>query len=206
MNRSLRVLGFLFLLFFLGLPTKSIAQQDSQKGYVVTVANDTLYGEVRDRKTGAFGKLYKKIKFKGKKGKSRYAPKEILSYKIGNTKFESLPLISTGHFFDDEYEVNNNGDFRFLKVVEKGYLSYYQLEFEDADSGYIDSIAYFMKKGDTRLVRVNQGIFGLKRKKLATFFSECPELAQDIQNKQVKNPLEIVRFYNNWKANNPQQK
>lgn len=156
MYKAIRLVGFLFsLIFFLGLPFESAAQDDYQKGYVVTNAGDTIYGLVRDRKTGAFGKLYKKIKLKEKKGKSRYAPKEIISYKIGNTTFESIQLSSTGSFFDDEYTVSSNGDFRFLKVVEKGYLSYYYWEYEDADSGYIDRIPFFKKKDSDVLVRVN---------------------------------------------------
>ena len=170
MYKTLRLVGFVFTLIFLGLPFKGVAQDDFQKGNVVTNANDTLYGLVRDRKIGAFGKLYKKIKFKGKEGKSRYAPKEIISYKIGNTTYESMQLMSTGHFFDTEYRVSSEGDFQFLKIVVKGSLSYYQLEFEDANSGYIDTTAFFKKKDNTVLIRVNQGLFGLKRKKLASFF------------------------------------
>lgn len=197
-----KLAGFLStLVFFFGLPFESTAQDDYQQGYVVTIANDTLYGMVRDRKSGAFSKLYKKIKFKGKKGKSKYAPKEIISYKIGAATFESMPLISAGHFFDSEYEVSPRGDFHFLKIVEKGYLSYYLLEYEDSDSGYVDSTAFFKKENDDILVRVNQGIFGLKRKKLAAFLSECPELAQRIRTKQIKDALEIVHFYNDWKSN-----
>ena len=202
MCKVLRLSGFFStLIFFFGLPFESIAQDDYQEGYVVTNANDTLYGMVRDRKTGAFGKLYKKIKFKGKRGKSRYAPKEIKSYKIGDITFESMPLISAGHFFDVEYEVSPRGDFQFLKVVEKGYLSYYQLEYEDSDSGYVDNTAFFKKENGNILVRVNQGIFGLKRKKLAAFFIDCPELAERIRTKQIKDAMEIIHFYNDWKSN-----
>lgn len=60
--KALRLVGFLFAIIFLGLPLECTAQDDYQNGYVVTNAGDTIYGLVRDRKTGAFGKLYKKIK------------------------------------------------------------------------------------------------------------------------------------------------
>ncbi len=192
---------FTTLVFFFGLPFESAAQADYQEGYVVTNANDTLYGLVRDKKTGAFGKIYKKIRIKQKRKKSRYAPKEIISYKIGDATFETMQLISTGRFFEDEYTVSSEGDFQFLKVIEKGYLCYYYMEYEDADSGYIDAVAFFKKRDGNILVRVNQGIFGLKRKKVAAFLSDCPELAQRIRMKQIKRPLEIVQFYNHWKAN-----
>jgi len=172
--------------------------------YVVTNSNDTLYGKIRDRKIGAFGKLYKKIKFKGKKGKSKYSPKEIMAYRIGQSLFESFPLIHDGSFLDNQYTVSADGDFQFLKLVEKGHLSYYLMEFEDPDSGHIDTIGYFKKQTGNTLVRVRQGLFGLKRKKLAAFFSDCPELSKKIRTKQIKTPIEIVSFYNNWKAHNPE--
>lgn len=204
MYEVLKLTGFLStLIIFIGLPNESIAQDDFQEGYVVTNSNDTLYGLIRDRKIGAFGKLFKKIRFKGRLGKSKYAPKEIISYKKGEATFETLQLISTGHFFNEEYQVSTNGDFRFLKVVERGYLNYYLLEYEDADSGYIDSTAFLKKRNEYVLVRVNQGLFGLKRKKLAIFFSDYPELANRILNKRVKHPIEIVSIYNKWKTENP---
>ncbi len=200
MHKAFRLAGFLLPLILLAFPLQSAAQNDAQEGYVVTLANDTLYGLLRDRKSGAFSKLYKKIKFKGKRGKSRYSPKEIKSYTLGSTTFESLQIIPSGGFLDDEYTLSAAGDFQFLKVVAKGSLNYYLMEFEDADSGYIDTIAFFKKEDGHTLVRVHQGVFGLKRKKLAQFLSDCPELAQDILKKRIKNPMEIVRFYNNWKC------
>jgi len=197
------VYTIIFLISVLILPFQGIAQNgDFEEGYVVTNAKDTLYGNIRDRKTGVFHELYRKIRFKGKGGKSRYAPREIVSYKIGQSLFESLPLVSNGSFFNDAYFVSPEGDYQFLKVLEKGYVSHYLMEFEDEDSGDIDNIAYFKKIDGNTLIRVNQGIFGLKRKCLAMFFSDCPELAQKIRTKQVKTAMEIVDFYNEWKANN----
>lgn len=181
-------------------PNELKAQSDFQKGYVVIRENDTLYGSVRDRKTGAFSRLYDKIRFKGKSGKRKYAPKDLIAYKKGNTTYEALQVLSTGSLFDDEYRISSNGTFQFFRVVERGYLSYYLLEYEDADSGYVDTIAYFKKRDSNRLVRVNQGLFGLKRKKLGAYFSDCPLLAERIRNKEIKQPLEILHFYNSWKA------
>ncbi len=204
MYKYFGLVGFLPMLVFLfGSPYTINAQIDYQEGYVVTNTNDTLYGLIKDRKTGAFGKLYKKIRFKGKKSKSKYGPKQIVSYKKGETNFETLQLIRTGHFLADEYEVSPKGDYQFLKVVASGHVIYYQMEFEDADSGYIDTIAFFKKKVGANLVRVNQGVFGLKRRKLAAFFSDCPDLAQRIRTKRIKNAIEIVDFYNNCKSENP---
>lgn len=202
MKNAFRAASFLCTLIFCSLTFKGLAQKGFEEGYVVTRSKDTLYGKIRDRKSGAFSSLYKKIKFRGKKGKSKYSPKEIIAYKIGAFHFESLPIVHHGWFFDEQLTVSLNGDFQFLKVIAKGHLSYYLMEFEDPDSGSIDTTGFFKKSDGSTLVRVNQGIFGLKRKKLAAFFSDCPELSQKIQTKQIKTPLEIVDFYNNWKAHN----
>ena len=81
------------LVFFLGLTFEGAAQDDYQQGYVVTNTNDTLHGMVRDRKTGASGEIYDKIRFKSKGRKKRLAPNDIQGYKIGNTEFKSLFLV-----------------------------------------------------------------------------------------------------------------
>ncbi|MEO9894223.1 hypothetical protein [Aurantibacter sp.] len=203
MKKAFRSYRFIILIFILvGWPQENISQNGFQEGYVVTKTNDTLYGVVRDRKLGAFAKLYKKIKFKGKKGKTKYAAKDLFAYKNGDVTFEIMKITRTGQFFNQQLQLSDSGDYEFFKVIHKGNLSYYMLEFEDADSGHIDGNAYFKKENEDVLIRVNQGVFGLKRKKLARYFSDYPELSQRILNKQLNSPLEIVRFYNTWKINN----
>ena len=63
---------------------------------------------------------------------------------------------------------------------------------------YID---YFKRKDDDYMVRVTQGIFGLKKKRLAEYFKDCPELVQKIEFKELKRPFEIAQFYNNCIGN-----
>ena len=193
---------FIPIFILIGWPQEIIAQNGFQEGYVVTKTNDTLYGVVRDRKLGAFVRLYKKIKFKGKKGKSKYAATDLIAYKIGDITFEIMKISRTGQFFNQQLQLSDEGDYEFFKVIHKGNLSYYMLEFEDADSGHIDANAYFKKENENILIRVNQGIFGLKRKKLARYFSDYTELSQRILNKQLNSALEIVHFYNAWKIDN----
>ena len=80
------------LVFFLGLTFEGAAQDDYQQGYVVTNTNDTLHGMVRDRKTGASGEIYDKIRFKSKGRKKRLAPNDIQGYKIATcSPADSLP-------------------------------------------------------------------------------------------------------------------
>lgn len=189
------------LIIFFGLPLESTAQKEYQEGYVITNVSDTLYGLIKDRKAGSFGKLYKKIKFRGDKGRSKYGPNEIKAYKQGQNIFESIWLNETGYFLSQKYtSAPNSGDRQFLKVVSKGYLTYYQLEFTDGESDFIDAIDLFKKEDGNVLIRVTQGIFGLKRKSLIRFFNDCPPLIEKIQKNEVKYPAEVANFYNSWKS------
>jgi len=196
--------GFLLFSITILCSFSVLGQKNFEEGYVVLKNQDTIYGLVKDRKPHPFGSLFKKIKFKGKRGKSRYSPKEILAYKKGGSFFETLWVKGSGRFFDQNYtSIEGSGTREFFKVVEKGFVTYYHHEFEDADSGYIDHIDYFKKDNNSKLIRVSQGIFGLKRKALATFFSDCPSLVENILNKNIKSGFEVARFYNEWKADNP---
>lgn len=181
----------------------AFGQKNYEEGYVVLKSNDTIYGLVKDRKPHPFGSLFKKIKFKGKRGKTKYGPKKILAYKKGGNLFETLWIEGSGKFFDQSYTSSEGlGTPEFFKVVEKGFVTYYHHEFEDADSGYIDHIEYFKKNDNSKLIRISQGIFGLRRKALASFFRDCPPLAENILNKNIKSGFEVARFYNEWKAVN----
>lgn len=192
----------IWVLFFTCM--NSFAQKGYEKGFVVLNTKDTLFGLIKDRKEHPFERLYKKIKFKGKRGKARYKPTQILAYKKGGSTFESVWISDSGGFLNQDYSVSAGvGELHFLKVVQKGFLSYYYWEYQDADSGYFDSVGYFKKEDDPVLVRVSQGIFGLRRKKLGDFLDDYPDLALKIRNKKIKNPREIVDIYNNWKEKNP---
>ena len=200
---SFKTISNCFLFFLFILSVNMTGQDAYEKGYIVTLEKDTLYGSVKDRKPDPFGGLFKKIKFKGERGKSKYGPKEILAYKKGGSFFESLWVEDSGRLFDQNYtSIEGSGRPVFLKVVEKGFLTYYHWEFEEEDSSYIDYIAYFKKEDNPNLIRVSQGLFGLRRKALTSFFRDCQPLAQDIQNKKLKSGVEIARFYNAWKEKN----
>ncbi|QCX01989.1 hypothetical protein FGM00_18410 [Aggregatimonas sangjinii] len=189
------------ILFLLTIPLSLFGQKQYEKGFVVLNNQDTLYGFVRDRKPSPFGRLYKKIRFKGEKGRSKYGPEQIRAYRKGGIIFESVWMQETGHFLSQNYtSIANVGEQRFLKVVVKGYLTYYQWEFEDADSDYIDAIDLFKKKDDTSLIRVTQGLFGLKRKSLKRFFKDCPPLVKKLEKKEFKHPIDVANFYNSWKG------
>jgi len=93
----------------------------------------------------------------------------------------------------------NTGEKQFLKLIVKGYLSYYHSEYYNED-GNLDYTTYFKRKNETQLVFVRSGIFGLNKKQLANYFSDCPELQNKILDKTIKRPYEVIAFYNDWVA------
>lgn len=174
-----------------------LSQKDFQSGYVVTNENDTLMGLIKDRKEPPFGKLYNKIVFKKGRKKHKYSPNDIGAYRKGDTQFESLWFQDNTYPFQGKYLSSPNyGNKSFLKVIVKGYLSYYHWEIEDAESDYIDVIDFYKREDDDFFARVSQGIFGLKKKSLAKYFRDYPELALKIENGEIKDPVEIVKKYN----------
>ena len=196
--RNIIIISLICLLFSLSVH----AQKDYERGYIITNSNDTLVGLVKDRKQAPFGKLYKKVYFKNKHKKKKYSPSQIKEYKQGYLVFESVWMDISSHLINEKYtSIPNRGEKEFLKVIEKGYLTYYQREFEYSDSDYIDQISLFKRADENFLVRVTQGVFGLKKKSLIAYFSDCPELVNKIENNELKTPIEIVRFYNSWKSN-----
>lgn len=196
----------LYLIFtFLILPLLVLGQKDYQSGYIITNNNDTLRGHVKDRKSPPYSKLYKKIRFKNNKIiKRKYGPHQIIGYKQGDNQFESLWIDVSHDFFQEKYtNIPNSGEKCFLKVIVKGYLPYYQWEFKEQESDYIWEKSLYKKEDEHSLIRVTQGILGLKKKSLIIYFQDCPGLVDKIKNGELKDPVEIAKFYNKWKVYNP---
>ena len=191
----------LILLVCLMFSISTRAQKDYEQGYIITNSKDTLVGFVKDRKQPPFGKLYKKVYFKNKHKKKKFSPNQIIEYKQGNNEYESVWIDISSHLINEKYtSIPDQGEKEFLKVIERGYLTYYQREFEYADNDYIDQISLFKREDDNYLVRVTQGIFGLKKESLASYFNDCPDLVNKIKNEEIKTPNEIVKFYNSCKT------
>ncbi len=47
------------------------------------------------------------------------------------------------------------------------------------------------------MVRVTQGIMGLKQKRLVEYFNDCPALVKAINNKTLNTAPEVYNFYMN---------
>ncbi len=195
------IITLIFIIAFFLLPTLVFGQKYYQSGYIITINNDTIQGQVKDRKPQPFGKLYKKIRFKGKKFvRRKYGAHQIAGYKQGGNQFESLWIDVSQNLFKQNYtSVPNSGQKCFLKVIIRGYLTYYQWEFQDQESGYIEKIDLYKRMDEPSFVRVTQGILGLKKKRLAEYFQDCPELIYKIENGELKDLVKIVNFYNHNK-------
>ena len=202
-KKIITTLNLLFALLL--LPVLVSGQKDYQTGYIITNKNDTLKGKVKDRKPPPFGKLYKKIRFKKNRlAKRKYGPNQISGYKQGENQFESLWIDVSPNIFKKKYtSIPDFWEKSFMKVIVKGYLTYYHWEFQDYESDYIDEISLYKRYDEPYFARVTQVIFGLKKKRLAEYFQDCPELVYKIGNGELKEPLEIAIFYNNWKGYNP---
>jgi len=188
----------IFLLFFISVEAHLFAQKAYQGGYIIDNNNDTIYGKVKDRIPDPFGKLYKKIRFKASRGlPMRFSPNDIKGYKKGNEEYISMWYYETTEFFNIKtYNSEGYGNKEFFKIAAKGYLSYYYLYYEDEDG--INYKGYFKRDGYEEMVFVRTGIFGLNKKRLAVYFNDCTELKEMIESRKIKDPFEILYYYNKW--------
>ena len=189
---------YLIIILFSCAITSSHAQKkDFFRGYIISPEGDTLEGWVKDRSSGTFMKLYTRIQFKPDKGgKRKYGPGDILAYSASGQLFESVPVVEASEFFKFTYPVSEGNDAVFLKVIAReADLTYYHWEYLDEDSNYLDYIPLFYRDGFYEMVRVTQGVLGLKRNKLASYFSDCPDLVNYILAKQLNNTYEVFDFY-----------
>ncbi|TRX62655.1 hypothetical protein FNH22_00745 [Fulvivirga sp. M361] len=190
-------LAVLNLFFF--LVTQDVYGQEGYfPGHIVTLEGDTLSGQVMDRKSPPFSRIYEKIKFVDARGKrKKYKPTQIAAYRVEDRFFESVWVEQTTRGFSSFYQIRPGvGEKIFLKVVTKGTLTHYQLEFQEQGTEDVDDIDFFKRKDDDYMVRATQGLLGLKRKKLIEYFNDCPSLQSKIQTKAFKYPGPVVDYYN----------
>ncbi len=190
---------FLILPFLLGLSHQLYAQKKGYDwGYIITEKGDTVEGWISDRTSGSFSDLHGKLRFKkeGQLFKNKYSPNDVLGYGYLEAHFVSLPLIEITRLFKTSYLLRNGADRKFLRVVERNAcLNHYEIEFIGDDNFIIDSYPVFHIPGSREMVRVTQGILGIKKKRLSEYFSDCNLLVQAIDNEQVINLQDVYEFY-----------
>jgi hypothetical protein len=197
MQKHLR--GSLLLILFALLSLSTHAQKKGYtQGYIVNNEGETIEGWVKDRSTGTFIELYKRIRFQADKtrGSRKYGPDQILGYGYNDLHFESMPLLEESSFFQFRYYLDDSYDRVFLKIILWNKdLTYYHLEWIESESNYLDYTPLFHRAGSSEMVRVTQGVLGLKKKRLSEYFWDCPALVQAIEKKQLINTHEVFNFY-----------
>ena len=188
---------FIVLLWVMMYPLQAQPKGFSE-GYIVKREGDTLRGWVKDRSPEPFVSLYTKIRFKPENSRIRkkYTPDEILGYGYAGMAFESVPLREDAEFFKFRYYLDDRNNRVFLKVIARnGPLTYYHWEYIDDESNYVDHIPLLHKSHSSEMVRVTQGVLGLKRNRLMEYFRDCPELVRAIDRKEINEITEVFAFY-----------
>jgi hypothetical protein len=178
------------------------AQTETRQDYLSLNVGDTLFGKVEhvDRRGGST-EYYKKIRFTDVKGKrKKYKRSDVESFQVSNVLYEGfwlsqssekIVLVNPRYDFDRE-----NGERYFLRVMSRGRLSHYHLEWwEQGDAG-INGMDMLLKEGDDYFIRATQGLFGLKKKVLSDYFQKCPDLVEKIGQKEIIDPSAVVDYFN----------
>ena len=204
MNKQDSLFFFVVLLFSTHILL--FAQNNDHADYLVLSTGDTLYGRVQHSKEGGFGGrgFHKKVRITDTNGKrKKYKRKNVSGFSVDGSVFESFWLTQQSQSFprvsleNPRYDiVFKNGEQHFLRNVSKGRLNHYELEWFDQESSTLWSMSLLKKEGDRFFIRADQGLFGLKRKVLRNYFSDCPKLQEKIQRKELKKVHQVVTFYN----------
>lgn len=185
-----------FTLILMALPL--MAQKKGYlQGYVVTLEGDTIPGWVQDRNPEPFAAPYNRIRFRPeeKSPRRKYRPGDIRGYRAGDLVFESVPLREETEFFTFRYVLDDTAEAIFLRVVRRdGRLTWYEREFVHDDNNYVDSFPLFHRQGSHEMVRVTQGILGLKKKRLTQYFGECQGLSEALENKKLTTLGQVYTF------------
>lgn len=167
-------------------------------GYIINNEGDVIDGWVKDRSTGTFIELYKRIRFQANKtgGSKKYGPDKIHGYGYNDLHFESMPLTEESSFFQFRYYLDDGYERVFLRIISRNRdLTYYHWEWIDSESNYLDYTPLFHRYGSSEMVRVTQGIMGLKKNRLSEYFRDCPALVHAINKKQLTQIHEVFNFY-----------
>ena len=186
------------LLIISSLGTLHAQKKGYEPGYIVTLEGDTLRGQVKDRSSEPFVEMYPRIRFipEGRSSRQKYRPGEILGYRAGSRVYESLPLWEDAAFFKFRYYLDPSVENVFVRLISRdGPLSYYLQEFIHDDNNFVDAFPLFHLEGEREMVRVTQGILGLKRERLKEYFGDCRALVEALENKELREVEEVYDFF-----------
>lgn len=171
---------------------------------IVLITGDTLYGKVDYFKEGfAWSEFYKKLRLTDINGrKKRFKRKKVISYRVNGYDYESFMLneetnlFTNGRFFDTKYYIDKNGDQYFLKVMAKGNLSHYEMEWIDRDNNDLESMGLIKKTQHDFLIPAENGLSRVLKKVVNDYLSDCTAVTKKITDKEFKYVFQVVDFYN----------
>jgi len=168
------------------------------KGYVIDLNQDTIQGFVKLNKIGLASTSSSRVKFKSDQFifSKRYSPNQILGYGFDNEHFVSLAISTRLRPFKTVQVIDESVERQFLRVVKRSdKLTYYESFFTDEDNDDLNRVPYFHIPYRPEMVRVTQGIFGLKKNRLSEYFEHCPELVEAINGKKITEPIQVYNYY-----------
>lgn len=194
-----KTIGKLSLALFMLASVNAVAQKDDDEpvkeatmGYVITLKNDTIKGEVieRDKKTGLRLDDDKVRLIISPTEKKTFSPGKIKSYFNGEYTFESVEF--------------KDGEFTFMQPLAKGVLTLYQLDVERLKKGVVEvtETQYYLKKTADKQALVTKITYINFRKETPAFIKDHEEMVDEINSKDlVYEDLEkLVKDYNTWAA------
>jgi hypothetical protein len=190
----MRYYRFLLLLFASTLCFISRGQETGYaKGYIVTVAGDTLNGLVKNKNMTPYRVLID-IKFKrDEKSKvETFSPDRLKGFRIGTKQYVSK-----------EVKVNFSVEKLFVEIIVDGHLSYYALEYTGFGAGNISTYVILEKINEkNQLVYDEHSVAINFKKKMAEYLKDAPGLVAKINDGTYtrKHVEAIVNEYNTLKS------
>lgn len=191
-----------FTILYLSTQPLLFSQFEAVSDYLVLNTGDTLLGEVEHvDERGASPEYFRKIRFTNTNGKRfKYRRENVSAFRISHVDYEGFWLSQSSEkivLVNPRYDITSQeGEQYFLRLIKKGPLSHYHLEWYDQGDAGLNWMDLLRKKGDPFFIRATQGILGLKRKVLTYYFQDCPDIRQQIQLKQLNEVEQVVDFYN----------
>jgi hypothetical protein len=186
---TMKYLSKLFVYTFCFLcPFLVCAQSETfQDGFVITTANDTLFGKLFN----AHQKSHVFIKFQSlNKTDTIFTPNHLLSYEIDNQRFVVVPI---------PHPTKHDTAYLFAQVLVDGYASLYKTKLK-TDPFTSPENAFLCKKHDSKTF-----FPAGNTKNLAHFFSDNPSIFNELKtnghqyDNSVKTKTKIFNQYNEWR-------
>jgi hypothetical protein len=164
--------------------------------FVINLKGDTLFGTVKDRKEGFREEQMISVRFTGEGYllPKRFKPHQIIGYSAQGRVYQSFCINKKG-LLSERFVILDGKPTVFLRCTySDARIQLFFYDFSD-DDGRIESVPYFLISAGSEMVRATQGLLGLKRNLLCSYFSLYPELVKKIKDKQINSVSEIVNYF-----------